>query len=768
VAKRSSRLGRRRGSFLPRLVVLSAVNAFVFEHTLLAFDNAARNVRTAAHAVAPLTIEDCIGATRAQFGFGMDNSNIVFSRDGRQFATVVWRGNLATNLNDYTLLVFDANKLARAPVEVLKISFGYEKDDQNATPISHVQFLDRRIAALVSLHGEPRQVVAIDITKRALVPLTHHSGGVVAFAAAPNAKEVLYASYEDQLDGVRNAAKRVSMVRNGFSLQDKNVIGEVPIYRIAAGDWHSTSNRLRYFLIHRGDSVPHQIYEDPARPKALGVPRFWMAPDGRHAVVYPYVLAAEAEPTFGLVDTTTGTIRRLFSGDYAPRRRGLDVLWSRESKSVVVSISGHNAPTELAQVSLDERKVDWTTISARYDMLGWNLKGDGILLTRGYRQAPDLDGQVNALAMLPRSDKGWGTVTGIDGGFDLNPVYSIGTNGSLIVGIEDRLSIAPEIAAYSLFPGRTTVLTNLNPQLHERALGEVSYLRWQTPFDKKTSVGYLVKPIGFLQGRQYPLVIQWIDLYYSPDNNSFVLDEQVGSGQYNGVAAQVWANEGLMTLLTPFPFVGSDPVQLTPEEGPHMVAHIQNAVDLLDSQGLIDRTKIAIAGWSWAGAQTEYVLTHSNMRFAAAATTDNYEFNILQFTLNVGSSPQWNVFWQAWQGQLPWGAMAQAWWEQSTDEKYDKVNSPWLIEVHGSDNATLYAETYAALKVVKTPVEFYLYPDAPHAVKSPLHRLNSLSTHTDWFRFWLQGYEDTTVAKQSQYARWRQMRSDWKAAHSAK
>jgi hypothetical protein len=30
--------------------------------------------------------------------------------------------------------------------------------------------------------------------------------------------------------------------------------------------------------------------------------------------------------------------------------------------------------------------------------------------------------------------------------------------------------------------------------------------------------------------------------------------------------------------------------------------------------------------------------------------------------------------------------------------------------------------------------------------------------NVDWFRFWLQGYEDPDSAKTSQYTRWRQLR----------
>jgi hypothetical protein len=97
---------------------------------------------------------------------------------------------------------------------------------------------------------------------------------------------------------------------------------------------------------------------------------------------------------------------------------------------------------------------------------------------------------------------------------------------------------------------------------------------------------------------------------------------------------------------------------------------------------------------------------------------------------------------------------------------YDKAQTPRLIEIHGVAQLPYYGETYSALRAVKIPVDFYVYPDAPHNLKSPWHRLHSLSAHNDWFRFWLQEYEDPDPAKAAQYERWRKMRSDWREAQA--
>ncbi|HEV8369710.1 MAG TPA: hypothetical protein VGQ39_17270 [Pyrinomonadaceae bacterium] len=81
-------------------------------------------------------------------------------------------------------------------------------------------------------------------------------------------------------------------------------------------------------------------------------------------------------------------------------------------------------------------------------------------------------------------------------------------------------------------------------------------------------------------------------------------------------------------------------------------------------------------------------------------------------------------FQKHWGGTLPWGPTSERWREQAVDFKYDKAQTPRLIEVHGYSTVPYFAGTYAALKAAKIPVEFYLYPDAPHNLKSPTHRYN--------------------------------------------
>jgi dipeptidyl aminopeptidase/acylaminoacyl peptidase len=694
----------------------------------------------------PVTIEDCIGMVRIQQTYDVNDPTVVFSPDGRHFVTMIWRGNLKTNLNDYTLLLYDAEHLDLPPKELVRMSFGYERRDQHARPLKQFAFVTgNRLAALATFDGKPRQVVTIDLRTKAVRPLTRHPAAVLSFATTPDGKSIVYAAQEPR-DGAREAA----LYRDGFSLEDRNAIDPVSFPRIAAEEWFNPTTE--YFLVTRPGTQPRKIYEGKH-----GAPNFWISPEGRHAVVYPYV-STVGKQTVGLIDVTSGKIEPLITGDNLSSSQ-IWAQWSRNSQSVHVFAMPFEKPAVLSEVNLATRQVTSIALGQyrEWDPLGWSVsKGELILTRSGYPRSGDPE---QTLATVRRTATGWegpNAIAQADSKVDLNSRYYSGTNGRLIVGVKDNLSEPPELAAYDFHSKRTTVLTNLNPQLRDLKLGEVTRIRWSGPYDKETSFGYLIKPVGYELGRKYPLIIQLKDEGYYPEDNSFILD---GTQQYAGAAIQVWANAGFMVLFTPWSRAARAAVG-TPKEDEYMKVHIESALDMLESQRIIDRSKVAITGWSRAGWMSQYIVANAATRFAAASNIDNVEYNLTQYIL--GRSPQ-NYITQ-WGGVQPWGPTSERWREQAIDFKYDKAQTPRLIEVHGHSTVPYYAESYAALKTAKIPVEFYLYPDASHNLKSPIHRFNSLSTHTDWFRFWLQGYEDPSPKKKDQYTRWRKMRDEWEAA----
>jgi hypothetical protein len=54
--------------------------------------------------------------------------------------------------------------------------------------------------------------------------------------------------------------------------------------------------------------------------------------------------------------------------------------------------------------------------------------------------------------------------------------------------------------------------------------------------------------------------------------------------------------------------------------------------------------------------------------------------------------------------------------------------------------------------------DMYVFPYETHIKYQPQHKLAVYERNVDWFRFWLQGYEDPSQKKAGQYRIWREMK----------
>ena len=68
-------------------------------------------------------------------------------------------------------------------------------------------------------------------------------------------------------------------------------------------------------------------------------------------------------------------------------------------------------------------------------------------------------------------------------------------------------------------------------------------------------------------------------------------------------------------------------------------------------------------------------------------------------------------------------------------------------------------EPYAGLHYLKKPVELDLINTDEHVITNPVERMASQGLSVDWFRFWLQEYEDSDPTKADRYKRWRALKT---------
>lgn len=65
---------------------------------------------------------------------------------------------------------------------------------------------------------------------------------------------------------------------------------------------------------------------------------------------------------------------------------------------------------------------------------------------------------------------------------------------------------------------------------------------------------------------------------------------------------------------------------------------------------------------------------------------------------------------------------------------------------------------YAIAMIRAHRSDVYVFPHEAHQKFQPRHKLAVYERNLDWFRFWLQDFEDVGPAKAAQYDRWRAMR----------
>lgn len=184
------------------------------------------------------------------------------------------------------------------------------------------------------------------------------------------------------------------------------------------------------------------------------------------------------------------------------------------------------------------------------------------------------------------------------------------------------------------------------------------------------------------------------------------------------------------------------------------LAAVESVIDLLASQGEIDRTRVGMGGLSFGGAVTMWTATES--RLLAAASIAN---PVVSPTYYLLASMKGERFLTGLRDMWGLGAPEETperWRALSPVFKLDRIHAPILFQ--HAEQEYLYAMDYVIPLLRRQQADLYVYPDEPHQKFQPRHKLAAYERNLDWFRFWLQGVEDPVPNKQDQYARWRQMR----------
>ena len=309
------------------------------------------------------------------------------------------------------------------------------------------------------------------------------------------------------------------------------------------------------------------------------------------------------------------------------------------------------------------------------------------------------------------------------------------------VSVKQGLNDPPTLVATDSETEISRVVWDPNPQLREIELGEARVYRWKDVTGRDWKAG-LFLPVPYEPERHYPLVIQ---------THGFLETEFRPSGIFpTAFAARALANAGILVLQ-----VDDCPLHATPDEAPCNVRGYEAAVSELVGYGLVDPERIGMVGFSRTCLYVMEALTTGAVRVQAASITDGVMEGYLQYMSGVDSySNGLAREYDAMLGGRPFGKGLEYWLRNSPLFNMNNVSAALLVTAEGPSDLPFMWEPYAAMRYLNKPVDLVILNTDEHVLSNPAARIASQGGTVDWFRFWLQGYEDPDSAKAAQYRRW--------------
>lgn len=294
--------------------------------------------------------------------------------------------------------------------------------------------------------------------------------------------------------------------------------------------------------------------------------------------------------------------------------------------------------------------------------------------------------------------------------------------------------------------GTLRTLVDLNPEFHHIRLSAAERIEGINRYGEEW-FGHLVKPEGYEAGKRYPLIVA---LHRSGD---YFLLGATG----NEYPIQAFAAQGFAVLSFD---IGRHRLRKYGDFDDYLIdwasatASLEMAVRSLIDRGLVDPTKVGLAGLSHGAEVVEYTVSHSHAFRAAIesgpAGRDPYFYYM--------AGGKWHEIFAKW-GVPGWpeGESRKNWEKLAASLNAERIDTPLLMNPADSEFIACLS-LYTSLEQMQKPVELYIYANELHIKNQPKHRYEIYERNIDWFRFWLKGEKDPSPEKKDQYLRWEKLR----------
>ncbi|HUL75149.1 MAG TPA: S9 family peptidase [Vicinamibacterales bacterium] len=292
-----------------------------------------------------------------------------------------------------------------------------------------------------------------------------------------------------------------------------------------------------------------------------------------------------------------------------------------------------------------------------------------------------------------------------------------------------------DVVVTDLDTKRATKLTDVNPELHALALGELKPVNWHSS-DGFEVWGLLLTPPDYRPGVRVPLLVY---IHGGPGGGvTYGLFPQFMHlrGQVDPYPSEAMASAG-MAVLFPMPRGGAG----YGEAGQRAIVNawgevdyrdIMAGVDAMVAQGIANPDRLGVMGASYGGYLTNWIVAQTS-RFKAASAGASLSDLTDMYYLSEGGDFVGEYFGKPWENRESYAAHSPITFAKN-------VTTPLLIQ-HGERDPRVPVSQawmfYRALKSMGKTVELDIHPRGGHVLNEPAQERAAMQRNLDWFTTWL-------------------------------
>jgi len=304
-------------------------------------------------------------------------------------------------------------------------------------------------------------------------------------------------------------------------------------------------------------------------------------------------------------------------------------------------------------------------------------------------------------------------------------ITEISRDGRTFIGTTSGPTQTTEIyRANSAFVSFSPI-TDHNTWLKDYSLAQSEVVKWKSK-DGTEIEGVLTKPVGYQTGTKVPFLLNPHGGPTGASLNTF------------NTTVQVLAANGFAVLQPNFRGSTGKGLGFAQANkntwGKGDYEDCMTGVDSMVAAGIADADRLGAFGWSYGGYMTFWILTQTD-RFKAVSPGAGLTNIYSMYSQNdIQAYLRW-----FYSDKAPWDAQ-ELYWDRSPMKYVKNVKTPVMI-MHGQVDTRVpiaqAQEFYMALKEMKVPVEFVVYPRENHGFTEPRHQMDRVRRYVRFFARYL-------------------------------